>query len=97
MSSRKGGGSGTYRTLETSQRDGTRDAPTRREPQGNGVPILVVGGTTYQGGREGPLQGEGAQVVDRQQPCGTRNAQSQRGTASHLLPLGHKLDCWRAK
>ena len=88
---------GTYRTLETSHRDGTRDAPPRREPQGNGVPIVVVGVTTYQGGREDRSQGEGAQMVAMQSPCGTRNAKSQSGTAYHLSPLGNKLDCWRAR
>jgi hypothetical protein len=63
MSSREGGGSGTYRTLQTSHRDGTRDAPKEGDLYGNGVPILVVGVTAYQGGREGRPQGEGAQVV----------------------------------
>ena len=61
------------------------------------MPIVVVGVTTYQGGREDRPQGEGAQVVDRQSPCGTRNAESQRGTAYYLSPLGNKLDCWRAR
>jgi hypothetical protein len=86
MRSHEGDVSGTYVALETSHRDGTRDAPTRREPHGNGVPILVVGVTTYQGRREDRLQGEGAQVVDRQSPCGTRNAERQSGTAYHLSP-----------
>ena len=33
---------GTYRTLETSHRDGTRDAPKEGDLYGNGVPIVVV-------------------------------------------------------
>ena len=32
--------------------------------QGDGVPTVVVGVTTHQGGRESRLQGEGAQVMD---------------------------------
>jgi hypothetical protein len=65
---------GTSRTLETSHRDGTRDAPPEGDLNGNGVPIGVVGVTTYQGGREGRPQGKGAQVVGIQEPCGTQNA-----------------------
>ena len=34
-----------------------------REPHGDGVPIVVVGATTHQGGRESRPQGEGAQVT----------------------------------
>ena len=41
----------------------TRDQPSGREPQGDGVPIVVVGVTTHQGGRESRPQGEGAQVT----------------------------------
>jgi hypothetical protein len=37
--------------------------PKEGDLYGNGVPILVVGVTAYQGGREGRPQGEGAQVV----------------------------------
>jgi hypothetical protein len=36
--------------------------PTGREPYGHGVPIVVVGVTTYQGERESRSQGEGEQV-----------------------------------
>ena len=42
----------------------TRDQPSGREPQGDGVPIVVVGATTHQGGRESRPQGEGAQVAE---------------------------------
>ena len=38
-------------------------SPTGREPYGDGVPVVVVGVTTHQGGRESRPQGEGAQVV----------------------------------
>jgi hypothetical protein len=53
--------------------------PKEGDLYGNGVLKVVVGVTTYQGGREGRPQGEGAQVVRPQQPCGTRDAESQRG------------------
>src|SRR3954465_1151746 len=39
--------------------------PTGREPYGDGVPIVVAGVTTCQGGRESRPQGEGAQVIER--------------------------------
>ena len=51
------------------------------------MPIVVVGVTTYQGGREGRPQGKGAQAVDRQLPCGTRDAEGQIGPDYHLSPL----------
>ena len=38
-------------------------SPVGREPYGDGVPIVVVGVTSHQGGRESRPQGEGAQVV----------------------------------
>ena len=38
-------------------------SPTGREPQGHGVPVVVVGATTHQGGRESRPQGEGAQAT----------------------------------
>ncbi len=60
--------------------------PKEGDLYGNGVPIVVVGVPTYQGGREGRPQGEGAQVVRPQQPCGTRDAKSQSGAERHL--------CW---
>jgi hypothetical protein len=41
----------------------TRDQSSGREPQGDGVPIVVVGATIHQGGRESRPQGEGAQVA----------------------------------
>jgi hypothetical protein len=41
-------------------------SPKGRESYGDGVPIVVVGVTTHQGGREGRLQGEGEQVIGHQ-------------------------------
>jgi hypothetical protein len=38
-------------------------SPEGREPYGDTVPAVVAGVTTCQGGREGRLQGEGAQVI----------------------------------
>jgi hypothetical protein len=38
-------------------------SPTGREPQGDGVPIVVVRVAPHQGGRESRPQGEGAQVT----------------------------------
>jgi hypothetical protein len=40
---------------------------------------------------------EGAQGVDIQQPHGTRDAKSQKGVGCRFLPLGDKMDHWRAK
>ena len=45
------------------QQGRTRDQPSGRVPQGDGVPIVVVGVATHQGGRESRPQGEGAQVA----------------------------------
>ena len=36
-----------------------------REPEDDGVLVVVVGATTHQGGRESRPQGEGAQVTGR--------------------------------
>jgi len=38
-------------------------SPTGCEPYGDGVPVVVVGVTTHQGGRESRPQGKGAQVT----------------------------------
>ena len=58
----------------------TRDQPSGREPQGDGVPIVVVGATTHQGGRESRPQGEGAQVTGHLKPGGMRNAERRNGS-----------------
>ena len=53
----------TSRSIRTTKTNA--GSPTGREPYGDGVPIVVVGVTSHQGGRESRLQGEGAQVVQR--------------------------------
>jgi hypothetical protein len=53
---------GAYVTLGRTTRTNA-GSPAGREPRGDGVPIVVVGVTTHQGGRESRLQGEGAQVT----------------------------------
>src|SRR5512132_3497435 len=55
--------SGTPTSRSDVRQRRTRDQPTGREPYGDGVPIVVVGATTHQGGRESRPQGEGAQVT----------------------------------
>src|SRR5262252_4167753 len=50
--------------------------PTGREPEGHGVPIVLVGVTPHQGARESRAQGEVAQVAGapgavRYARCGT--------------------------
>jgi len=58
--------SGTPTSRSDVQQGRTRDQPSGRVPQGDGVPIVVVGATTHQGGRESRPQGEGAQVTGHQ-------------------------------
>ena len=53
---------GAYVTLGRTTRTNA-GSPAGRESQGDGVPVVVVGVTTHQGGRESRLQGEGAQVT----------------------------------
>jgi hypothetical protein len=53
---------GAYVTLGRTTRTNA-GSPAGREPQGDGVPVVVVGVTTHQGGRESRPQGEGAQVI----------------------------------
>src|SRR2546429_4260863 len=53
------------RMLETSHRDGTRDAPQEGDLYRNGVPRVIVRVTSHQGGWESHPQGKGAQVVRR--------------------------------
>ena len=55
--------SGTPTSRSDVQQRRTRDQPSGREPQGDGVPIVVVGVAPHQGGRESRPQGEGAQVA----------------------------------
>jgi len=53
---------GAYVTLGRTTRTNA-GSPAGREPQGDGVPTVVVGVTTHQGGRESRLQGEGFQLI----------------------------------
>jgi hypothetical protein len=62
------------------QQGRTRDQPSGREPQGDGVPIVVVRFTPHQGGRESRPQGEGAQATEYRRPGGMRNAERRNGT-----------------
>jgi hypothetical protein len=52
-----------YVTLDTYDRDEHGINPPGASLGGDGVPIVVVGATTHQGGRESRPQGEGAQVA----------------------------------
>ena len=45
-------------------------SPKGRESYGDRVPVLVGGVTPAQGGREGRLQGEGAQMIGYHNPKG---------------------------
>ena len=53
---------GAYVTLGRTTRTNA-GSPAGRAPQGDGVPVVVVGVTTHQGRRESRLQGKGAQVT----------------------------------
>jgi hypothetical protein len=55
--------SGAPKSRSDVRRRRTRDQPSGREPQGDGVPVVVVGATTHRGGRESRPQGEGAQAT----------------------------------
>jgi len=57
----------------------TAGSPTGREPYGDGVPVVVAGATTCQGGRESRPQGEGAQVIKGPAMGGMRNAERRNG------------------
>jgi hypothetical protein len=53
---------GAYVTLGRTKRTNA-GTPTGREPQGDGVPVVVVRLTAHQGGRESRPQGKRAQVA----------------------------------
>jgi hypothetical protein len=55
------GMSGLPTSCSDVQQRRTAGLPTGGDPYGNGVPTVVVGVTTHQGGRESQPQGEGAQ------------------------------------
>src|SRR5262245_52104359 len=52
-----------YVVLETFSAERNAGSPTGREPQGDGVLVVVDGVTTVQGARESRVQGEGGQVT----------------------------------
>lgn len=52
-------------------------SPAKREPYGDGVPVVAAGPTTGQEGRESRNKGEGAQVVD----------EFSKGRHAHCGPL----------
>lgn len=58
------------------QQGRTTGSPKGREPQGDGVPVVVAGVTTRQGVRESRAQGKGAQVIETERQGGMRNADS---------------------
>jgi hypothetical protein len=88
---------GTYRTLETSHRDGTRDAPTEGDLQGNGVPILVVRVTALKARTR--RSSTGRRGTGGQTEAAMRYAKSgePNGAEGHLLLRGDKLGRWRAR
>jgi hypothetical protein len=96
MSSRKGGGSGTYGTLETSHRDGIRDYQARASWE-RSVHTSRKGHNLRGEDEKVLMKLEVAQVVDTQLPCRTRDVESQSGTDYSLSPKGDGTDCWRAK
>jgi hypothetical protein len=58
----QGNGQAAYVTLDTSSARGIRDHLRGASPIGDGVPVVVVGVTPYQGERESRSQGQVAQV-----------------------------------
>ena len=58
--------SGTPTSRSTRMTETNVGSPTGREPYGDTVPVVVVGVTPDQGGREGRPQGKGAQVIGHQ-------------------------------
>jgi hypothetical protein len=72
--------SGAPKSRSDVQQRRTRDQPSGREPQGDGVPIVVVRVTPHRGGRESRPQGEGAQATGCRTPGGMRNAERRNGT-----------------
>jgi hypothetical protein len=73
---------GGLRRARHVQRRRTTGSPTGREPYGDGVPVVVAGVTTCQGGRESRPQGKGAQVITMFSLGGMRNAE-RRNSAEH--------------
>jgi len=83
---------GTYVALDTSTVQGMRDGPPRREAQGHGVLIVVVGVTSHQGAEESSAQGEGAQVFAAEGRGGVRDARSQTRVDANRFGGGRTLE-----
>ena len=66
--------------------DCTTGSPKGREPQGDGVPIVVGGVATTHGGWESQPQGEGGQELDLREMQGMRNAESRTYSTSNAYP-----------
>ena len=69
---------GGLRRARDVQRRRTAGSPTGREPYGDGVPVVVAGVTTCQGGRESRAtgrRGTGDRAVQRWEVCGMQNAE----------------------
>ena len=69
--------------------------PTAGDRQGHGVPVVVVGVTSHQGGQERWLQGKGAQVVTTDTPSRYAKCESPKGwyRSSSLEGCDH----WKAQ
>ena len=73
---------GGLRRARDVQRRRTAGSPTGREPYGDGVPIVVAGVTTCQGGRESRAtgrRGTGDREVQRWEACGMQSAETVLG------------------
>ena len=62
----------------------TRDQPSGREPQGDGVPIVVVGVATHQGGRESRPQGDMSRATYRPLCCAKKYVALPRGACESV-------------
>ena len=87
-------GTPTSRSIRTAETN--VGSPVGREPYGDTVPVVVAGLTTCQGGREGRLQGEGAQVIrtpkQSREVCEMQNAETVLGVLrdSGSTPLARR-------
>jgi len=69
-----------------------RDGPPRREAQGHGGLVVVVGVTSHQGAEESSAQGEGAQVSAVEGRKGVRDARSRTRVDASRLGGGQALE-----
>jgi hypothetical protein len=71
---------GGLRRARDVQRSRTAGSPTGREPYGDGVPVVVAGVTTCQGGRESRAtgrRGTGDRGVQRWEACEMQSAETE--------------------